>query len=569
MDSRTGRLGATLALLLVALALVPAGAQAAAAFFPGAAPPPTQVTRDFTLKEAAQRGLIKLESKGLGGEGDAVSLELQHKKVRGPITVTLRVEFTVPTRVSPELREAVANAIRDLAAQTEARMNQGQRTSSGDPVRFKLIWDFRAPEAAGRFNYHQVTVINPAVDGPEPDPNRRPSVDHLATPNKFGEQSGGTFTTGKYLTTKVLAHEMLHLAGLDDRYADFYRVNGKDYPLPAEGMSPSQLRAFARSHRPPLPPPPAGRVRAKNLPGISRCDIMGTGAYRECRKISRTDLDWFDSQAGVQVTAQPGDLLLNKDSSRQNMGVGFSTSVYARPGTTTTANGISVYCIDKDLFFPATEAFDVLGPARELPGYQPLAALLELSGRIQPSLEETPPGMLNAVWNVTDAAALEFSGSAAESRALLAQAGVAENAVPGGLAYVPNPNAGSPETGAVTGGEVLPAIAGATTRPAADVRINYAQLYPGRVRSGRRVRADMLLSTAGDVRALSVRVERRKRGRWRKLRSLRSRRVDTGQTLVPQRLGRLQPGKHRLVVTVTDSLGVAAKVTVPLPVRRG
>lgn len=71
-------------------------------------------------------------------------------------------------------------------------------------------------------------MINPAVDGDEPDPNRRPTVDHLATPNKFGEQSGGTFTTGTYLTPKILAHEMLHLAGLDDRYADFYRVNGKD-----------------------------------------------------------------------------------------------------------------------------------------------------------------------------------------------------------------------------------------------------------------------------------------------------------------------------------------------------
>jgi hypothetical protein len=574
MDSRTAargtrRFGVALALLLAVLALAPAAAQAADAFFPGAAPPPTQVTRDFTLKEAAQRGLIKLESKGLGGEGDAVSLELQHKKVRGPITVTLRVEFTVPARVSAELREAVANTIRDLAAQTEAGMNQGQRTSGGDPVRFKLLWDFRAPEAAGRFNYHQVNVINPSVDGPEPDPNRRPSVDHLATPNKFGQQSGGTFTTGKYLTARILAHEMLHLAGLDDRYADFYRVNGKDYPLPEAGMSPSRLRAFARSHRPPLPLPPAGGVLSKNLPGTSRCDIMGTGAYLDCRKISRRDLDWFESQAGVQVTAQPGDLLLNKDSSRQNMGVGFSTSVYARPGTTTTANGISVYCIDKDLFFPAAEGFDVLGPARELPGYEPLAALLELSGRIQPSLEETPPGMLNAVWNVTDAAELEFSGSAAESRALLAQAGVAENAVPGGLPYVPNPNAGSAETGAVAGGEVLPAIGSATTKPAAEVRINYVRLYPGRVRAGRRVRADMLLSTAGDVRAVSVRVERRQRGRWRKVRSLRPRRVETGQTLLPQRLGRLQPGTHRLVVSVTDSLGTAAKVTVSLPVRRG
>jgi hypothetical protein len=58
--------------LVLVLAVLLGGAPsalAAGAFFPGDAPPPTQITRDFTLKEAAQRGLINLEAKGLGGEG--------------------------------------------------------------------------------------------------------------------------------------------------------------------------------------------------------------------------------------------------------------------------------------------------------------------------------------------------------------------------------------------------------------------------------------------------------------------------------------------------------------------
>ena len=186
-------------------------------------------------------------------------------------------------------------------------------------------------------------------------------------------------------------------------------------------------------------------VISKNTPGTERCDIMGTGMFDNCRKITRRDLDWIESQAGVQITARPGELLLNKDASRQNMGVGFETKVYAEPGSTTTARGISVYCIDKSRFFPLDEGFDVLGPAREVPGYAPLATLLELSGRIQPSLEETPPGMLNAVWNVTDAASLEFSGSAEQSRALLAQA-ASRRAPCRMLPALPNPNAGSAET---------------------------------------------------------------------------------------------------------------------------
>jgi hypothetical protein len=558
---------ALLLMLAVLLGVAPT-ALAADAFFPGDAPPPTQVTREFTLKEAAQRGLIKLEAKGVGGEGDAVALELQHKKVRGPITVTVRVEFTTKPRVSAEIREAVANTLKDLETQTEARLNKGFKTKGGDPISFKFEFAFRAPEAEERFNYHQVLIVNPTLDLDEPNPNYRSTVDHLGTPNKFGEQSGGTFNAAN-LNGPVLAHELLHLAGLDDRYTDFYRVGGKDYPLPSAGMKPSELKVFLRAHRPPLPAPPAGRTVSKNVPGTERCDIMGENLQLECRKISRRDLDWFESQAGVQVTAQPGDLLLNKDSSRQNMGVGFRTTVYAPPGSTTVANGISVYCIDKHLFFPAAEGFDVLGPARELPGYEGLATLLELSGRIQPGLDQTPPGMLNAIWNVTDAAPLEFSGSAEESRALLAQAGVSEDAIPGGLPYVPNPNAGSAETGAVTGGETLPAIASSETRPAAQARLAYAQLYPARVRAGRRVRTDMLVSTTGDARTITIRVERRAAGRWRKVRRLRPRKAPSGQAVLPLALGRLKPGKHRLVVSLAGSFGATSTVTVPLAVRRG
>ncbi len=293
---------------------------------------------------------------------------------------------------------------------------------------------------------------------------------------------------------------------------------------------------------------------------------MGIGYQNQCRKISRRDLDWFESQAGVQVTAQPGDLLLNKDSSRQNLGVGFQTIVFASPGSTTTARGISVYCIDKHRFFPLDEGFDVAGLARDVPGFGPLGTLLELSGRIQPSLEETPPGMLNAVWNVTDAAPLEFSGSAEASRALLAQAGIAENSVPD-VPSIANPNAGSADTGAVTGGEVLPAIKSRTSRPAALVRLSYAQLYPARMRAGRQVRADLALSSAGEVRKISLTVQRRAGRRWRKVRSLRPLK-GRGEIVKAMKLGRLKPGKHRLVATATGPFGPSSKAIANFSVRR-
>jgi hypothetical protein len=100
----------------------------------------------------------------------------------------------------------------------------------------------------------------------------------------------------------------------------------------------------------------------------------------------------------VSVLANPGDLLLNKNSSNQNYGVGFRTTVFAAPGSTTVARGVSVYCIDHSL-----------------------------SGGMQQNLDDTPIGMLAAVWNLTDGSPLATSGTAAESRALMAQAGVAED----------------------------------------------------------------------------------------------------------------------------------------------
>lgn len=45
--------------------------------------PPTQITRELSLQEAAQRGLVSLTSKG-GGEGDAVSIEAPAQEDAGP-----------------------------------------------------------------------------------------------------------------------------------------------------------------------------------------------------------------------------------------------------------------------------------------------------------------------------------------------------------------------------------------------------------------------------------------------------------------------------------------------------
>ena len=519
---------------------------------PGRRAAATEITRDFTLREAAQRGLAQLSGKGGGGEGDLVALTVTHKQVRGPVTVTVHVEFTVPERLTQEDRDKIVSVLPEFRQNAESELNRGYKTPQGDPIEFNLDFKFRAPDAEPRANHHQVLIVNPYQDLDEPQPHFRSHLTSLPVPNQSGSFSSGEFRTETFFHSNVMAHEMLHLVGLDDRYWDYYRVRGKDYPLPSRAMAPSKLAAFARRNK--LPAPPAGRVIIKDSPGTGPCDFMGDGQNRDCRRISKRDLKWIGSQAAVRVVADPGDLLLNKDASKQNFGIGFRTVVMAGPGGTTTAEGVSVFCIDKSRFFPADEGFDVLGPARSLPGYAPLAALLELSGRMQPNLDETPPGMLNAVWNVTDAAPLQFSGTAEQSQALLTQAGIAPDSVPD-APTLPNPNAGSPDTAAVSPTGVEPTLPSTRSRPLPAVTVNAAKLYPSRVAAGRRARSILSVSAIGDVESATLVLQRRKGGRWRKVRSLGKRRVSAGTEVIPLKLGRVSSGRHRVVVSVAGPIG--------------
>jgi hypothetical protein len=82
------------------------------------------------------------------------------------------------------------------------------------------------------------------------------------------------------------------------------------------------------------------------------------------------------------------------------------------------------------------------------------------------------------------------------------------------------------------------------------------------------VRADLLLSSAGDARKIGLTVQRRAGRRWRKVRSLRALKGRPGQIVKPIALGRLKPGRHRLVVSAAGPFGPASRVVVPFRVRR-
>jgi hypothetical protein len=556
---------ATLALAAALFSGLSAGRAAAAspAYFPGA-PTAVQVSRQVSLSEAAQAGAAKLGAKG-GFSGDDVSLELDGKEFKGPITVALKVEFTAPKgKTSAELA-----ALRDLLPydreRAEADLNRlPNKTSKGDPVKFKLEWKWAEPTDPPTPNYQHVTIVNPLKDLPEPDKEFRSETQGLGKPNAGGSEINGKFTAHDMGEPGSMAHEMLHFMGVDDHYIDVYRYKGKDYPLPATGMEPTPLKKYLVAHKPPLPAPPAGDVRSKSMKGYSPCDIMGVGAHKACRKISAKDLDWFDSQAGTLVKAEPGETLLNKNDADQNMGIGFETIVFAAPGSTTVANGISAYCLDHDRGIPFQGLFDVGPKASELPGYEGVAKLLAYNfANSQASLDDSPPAMQAAIWNQTDGTPLVSIGGEEEVQALLTGAGVSENTSKTDLAAIANPNAGSPTTGAVgANGEVLPATLVAEIEEPTIVRFSTAQLYPKRFRAGQKAFGDLVLSANGNVDNLGITVQRKVGKKWELAKKLPTRDFEAGTTTVQVPLGRLAAGKYRLVVAIAGPVGEAETRTV-------
>jgi hypothetical protein len=555
-----------LALLVLAGPVGSAGA-VPFAYFP-ALPPPTQVTREISLPNAARAGVVKLDAKG-GGLGDAVSLELDGtKKVRGPLTVTVRIEVSVPPRMTPPEREAIRDLLPNLWQETEKSMNvPSYKTKDGDPIKFAIEPHYREPEEAPHSNYHQISIIDPAQDlKDDPDPNFRSRIYGDAIPNTE-KPITGTFSTAN-LDPFVMGHEMMHVVGLNDAYIDVYKYGKKKIILPTKAMSPIELKAYLKKLKPPVPPPPAGKVFSEGLPGSDPCDMMGKGLHKTCRKLNPKDLEWIESQAGTLVTAEPGELLLNKDKSSQNFGIAFKTIVFAAPGSTTVANGISVYCLDHSRTFPLSQGFDVGPAATQLPGYEGVSKLLRFNSEIQPDLKEEVEGMQAAVWNQTDAFPLSASGTAEQARALMARAGVAEDSTPD-LASLEDPNAAAPTTGAVdAAGALLPAVATEPSAPAPSLRLFATQLLNKKLHGSGALTSYLLVGTSGPVEELSLKLERRAGKKWKKVRSLPGRKLASGLVPVKLKLGRLGPGKYRLLTAVSGGVAEQATGTAQFLVKR-
>jgi hypothetical protein len=518
----------------------------------------TEIAHELTLKEAAQAGIVRLEGKG-GYAGDQVAVDLEGVGVPGaPIVITARIEFW-GTRADGSSWPASKAA--EIEAAVQARL--GTLTApDGTQIEVDVQATMRAGGADdGSPGFHQIRL----VDLPS---GQLANVVHAGDldDDRTGKW-GGNEPAGRW------AHEVLHLAGLKDQYDPLkptYVVNGTSYPLPAYSGDGSPASKAAWVENVMFPAVEAleaqyGRGEMKaGVPAGHEDDIMADST-NPAATVTDADLQDLVDNAGVRVLGEPGDVLLDKDATSQNFGVGYPLDLFAPRGETAHVDGLYVYCIDYTEHIPFQgQLFDVLGPAGDQPEPQlhDLQAILETVAEHQdPESLDPPLGAQLAVWTITDASD-PFDPA---SLAFLAEAGLdVDLPFYAATPHLENPNADGATTAAVSRTSVLPPIdveRGAGP-PLASAPLVTVLLEPTLVARGSTDPLALRLLVEGSADALRITIEKKRGRKWKAVGETTGRSVDIGLTEVELPVP-AKKGKYRVRV-----VGSAGEVVAPFQVKK-
>lgn len=520
-----------LSLAVTAAALVPA---ATAAGFGEPPLPATEISTPVSLKDAANRGMVTLTAKG-GYGTDAVAVDLRWKPLPGPTRVTLRIDFTGARDLA-----AARASLATFVAKGTAELNRLAARGGAPQVRFDVRFTVSPSGAPQPPGFHQITISrNPDfrsfVSGDEPV--------NGATGNT------GTWSTADIADPAIFAHEALHLAGLPDRYDDYYTEpgTGRSVRVPDRGLdTQAQIDAWARGHVPPLRT--GGSLKSRPLAGHG-CDVMAT-TDAACRRLTPQDLRTLAGQAGVRLEAPAGDVLASKAGDQQNMGVGEPLNLFAPRGGRARADGLVAYCINFSDQPPVQGVgYDVVGPASSLPGaggpqLQAVLAHIATLPRKTGGKGEREGGQ-DAVWAVTNPGATREGAAAA----ILAGAGLPSTGG-AGVADFPSGNAASADTAAVTpDGTVVAALPQVAAPPAARIRLERVALSREVLRARRVTRVELTLQITGGGPVVVLRVQRRTSGGWRAVGAFPPRRLGSGEVILGLNMPRLTAGDYRVRVT--------------------
>jgi hypothetical protein len=429
-------------------------------------------------------------------------------------------------------------------------INQGKL--NGQPVRFDLNVVRRSPGEPGRACFHQMRFT----------PGQH---EHVKTQD-FGFTLGG----GELDPTNPAGwtHNVLHLAGLPDRYDWFFTDDGGKTvtKIPTSSI---ELDAAIAALEKLGPIPSTGHGHLRTRPGW-KGNIMAprpftAGLFGE--KLFQDDLLFFAklAQDRIVIHSEPGDLLLNKDPGEQNLVNGASLDLILEKGDPPIhVDGMVVYCADLDRGVPDEGAvYDVLGPAAEQPdpAMEALARVMKVVAHRQPGVLRPTPGAQSAIWRITD----DGPASTEAAKEILAEAGIPPDA-DYDAPHFNNPNSGSPNTGAVTPSSVLPPLELGPPPPLLKPlkpKLRGVSVRPNRVRPRRKAIVSVRLMLAkglGDRVSLSL--ERRKGRRFKRVRKLGSDRVPDDVSTVMLLLPKLRAGTYGVQAKASRGKPRRAKLNV-------
>lgn len=513
-----------------------ASADAAAKCPPGQTA--TSAAREIPLKNAAAAGMVKLTSKGAIG-GDSVAVDAIWKPVNGPVKVTVNIELVDSGSGPAEPTPAqVEQAIESTLA--------GKLNYKGRPIKMDAVVTRRSSTDAPTPCFHQIYFY--------PDAGVRDHVDGLDGLTNPLPQSG-QWNYGTASDARTWSHETMHLLGLDDQYRDYLKLkNGTEVQVPktVNSEDTDALKQWAAQK--------GLKIKDAILHSVPNKghekDLMADDSAKDFTIPSASLAGIYAASAKhVVIHADPGELLLNKNSANQNLGVGAPFDLTVAKGTPAHVDGLVAYCIDLSRHVPnaggGLDGFDVLGNAadRPEPAMQALGAVLREVAARQPRPLAATPGASSAIWRITDDASL--SGSAAE---ILAGAGLSADE-PGsyGAPHFNNPNAAGPDTASVSESTVdatvehdpgLEAVLDQEAElPAAGLTaIRVVQRTIRRQRSGRAL-LGIEIEVTGQPANLRVGV--RRRGRSSAVRTI-TRRLAVGATSFNLTLPRLRAGSYEV-----------------------
>lgn len=491
---------------------------------------PTSISKRVSLAEAAKLGAVKLTSKG-GYNKDAVAVDATWKPSKAPVTVQIDIEFTSfpggPTAAQVE------KSIEDNLPPREA--------IDGTKVKFDIVARERAPGGSPSPCFHQ-TQLTPSSKfrGEAGDGGSNP----LKTPQS-GEWPTGRGDVGD---RQIWTHEALHLAGLEDQYSNYFRIGSKDYRMPdnIDVEDPEAVKEWAKSKGLDYS---KGNAGTKANPGHEN-DIMGEVSGGE--KLTQADVNRFAliGRNKLTIESKPGDVLVNKDGAGQNLAVGAPFELTVEPGKRGHADGLVAYCIDLRRHPPSEGiGFDVLGPAgaQPEPAMKYLQRVLEVAARLQPAALTSTPGAQDAIWRITDDTPLD------DGATIYAMAGVPDETFD--APHFDNPNAGFPDTDAVSPAGILP-------DPAPVPYLSAMRAKPAKVPAGKASTVTVTVKLKAARDKVRFELQRRQGGEWRRLKRLGSKNLKPGKAAVKLTIPAQRPGALRLV-----AIGDASSAIAPLKVR--